>query len=198
MKLIAGLGNPGKKYEDTRHNVGFMIVEKLVKNATPGNKQSQWSTEEKFKAEVCKLEDVIVVKPQTFMNLSGESISAIAAYYKVEPQDVWVVHDDIDLPLGKIRIRKGGASGGHRGVDSTIENLGTPDFIRFRMGIGRGKMEIRGNSDENLPRQEVEKFVVSPFTEHEAGDVKKLIKHGAEALETAIEKGIEKTMSQFN
>ncbi len=199
MRLIVGLGNPGSKFEYTRHNIGFMVVERLVKDRfslLPSLKV--WKKEEKFLSEVCKADDYIVSKPQTYMNLAGLAVAKIANFYKVNTSDILVVHDDIDLPIGKIRIRVGGASAGHHGIDSIIKNLGSSDFVRIRLGIGRGKLDKPHGEGHNLHRHEVEKFVVSPFRDNEGGEVKKLIKNAVEAVEIALDKGIEKAMNRFN
>ena len=199
MKLIVGLGNPGDKYIFTRHNIGFMVVERLVKDKLsllPSLKA--WRNEEKFISEVCRGDDFIAIKPQTYMNLAGVAVGKIANFYKIDVSDIWVIHDDIDLPLGKIRIRRGGASAGHHGIDSMIKNLKRDDFVRFRLGIGRGKLDRPHTADHNLHRREVEKFVVSLFKEGEASEVKHLIKNSAEALDIALKKGIEAAMNRFN
>ncbi|MBI4067266.1 aminoacyl-tRNA hydrolase [Candidatus Gottesmanbacteria bacterium] len=206
MRLIVGLGNPGEKFQYTRHNIGFMVVERLVKNKLsllPSLKA--WKKDEKFNCEVCKLpaspsgrDDLLVIKPSTYMNLSGMSVAKMAQFYKINTPDVWVVHDDIDLPLGKIRIRKGGASAGHHGIESIIKYLGSSDFMRFRLGIGKGKLDKPHTADHNLHRHEVEQFVVSPFRDSEGGEVKKIIKNAVEALEIALDKGLEKAMNRFN
>lgn len=200
MKLIVGLGNPGDKFKYTRHNIGFMVVEKLVKeklSLLPSLKA--WKKEEKFLSEICRIKDeVIIVKPQNYMNLSGEAVSELARFYKVLVGDIWVVHDDIDLPLGKIRVRKGGASAGHHGIESIIREIGSSEFVRFRIGIGQGKLDREHTADHNLHRQDVEKFVVSLFCQDEAGDLKNMIKKATEALETALKIGLEKAMNQFN
>lgn len=199
MKLIVGLGNPGGKFEYTRHNIGFMVVERLVKDRfslLPSLKA--WKSEEKFLSEVCKTDDYIVAKPQTYMNLAGLAVVKLANFYKVNTSDILVIHDDIDLPIGKIRIRVGGASAGHHGIDSIIKNLGKSNFVRIRLGIGRGKLDKPHGEGHNLHRHEVEKFVVSKFRDNEGGDVKKLIKNAVEAVEIALDKGIEKAMNRFN
>lgn len=206
MKLIVGLGNPGDKYIFTRHNIGFMVIERLVKDRLSLLRSLKaWKKEEKFLSEVCKApaspqggDDFIAIKPQTYMNLAGLAVVKIANFYKIDASNIWVIHDDIDLPLGKIRMRKGGASAGHHGIDSIIKNLGTSDFMRFRLGIGRGKLDKPHTADHNLHRREVEKFVVSLFKEGEASEVKHLIKNSSEALDLALKKGIEKAMNRFN
>lgn len=199
MKLIVGLGNPGKKFVYTRHNLGFMVVEKFVKNKlTFFSSLKAWKDEKEFMAQVCRFDDFIIAKPLTYMNLSGLAVAKIANFYKITPSDIWVVHDDIDLPLGKIRIRKGGASAGHHGIESIMKELKTSDFVRFRLGIGRGKLEIGKTADQNLHRREVEKYVLSLFKDSEGGEVKKLIKKAVEAIEVALNKGIEEAMNRFN
>lgn len=199
MKLIVGLGNPGGKFEYTRHNIGFMVVEKFVKNKLSlESSLKAWKKEEKYAALIVKRDDYIVIKPQTYMNLAGLSVARIANFYKILAPDIWVVHDDIDLPIGKVRIRKGGASAGHHGIDSIMKELGQSEFLRFRLGIGRGKLDKPHSADHNLRRQAVEKFVVAKFRENEAGEVKKIIKNAAEALEIALEKGVEQAMNRFN
>ncbi len=199
MNLIVGLGNPGKKFEHTRHNIGFMVVDKFVKEKLslyPSLKA--WKTEKRFSSLVCQMGDCIVVKPQTYMNLSGLAVSKVLHFYKISPKNVWVIHDDIDLPLGKVRIRMGGASAGHHGIESIIKEIQSPEFVRFRLGIGKGKLDKEHSADQNLHRQDVEKFVVSLFSEDEASEVRHLIKKTEEALEYAVEKGIEKAMNRFN
>lgn len=200
MILIVGLGNPGKKYQFTRHNIGFMAVDKLARDLLPIYKSLKaWKEEKNFKAQVSKIDKTLILaKPITFMNLSGESVDLIRSFYKIEIPDIWVIHDDIDLPLGKIRIRKSGASAGHRGIDSMIKRFARSDFVRFRLGIGRGRLAMHKNIDQNIPRQEIEKYVVSPFRDNEAGDAKKLLKKTVEAIRFALKEGIEKAMNRFN
>lgn len=200
MKLIVGLGNPEEKYQYTRHNIGFMVVEKLAKALLPVDRSERaWMGEKKFTSQVCKIEkDLFLAKPHTYMNRSGIAILSLINFYKISPSDLWVVHDDIDLPLGKIRIRVGGSSAGHNGIDSIIETLHFSDFVRFRLGIGKGKLNIQHTADHNLSRREIEKYVLSPFRENEAGEVKKMIKNSTEALKIAFQKGLEKAMNRFN
>lgn len=199
MKLIVGLGNPGDKYLYTRHNIGFMIVEKLVKKLLPLQPSLKaWSNENKFRAMICKIDNTLVVKPQTYMNRSGNAVLSLVNYYKVKIGDLWVIHDDIDLPIGKLRIRAGGGSAGHNGIESIIADLHSPEFVRFRLGVGKGKTDLLRTADHNLHRREIEKYVLSPFKDSEGGEVKRLIKKGAEALEIALAEGIEKAMNRYN
>lgn len=196
MKLIVGLGNPGKKFEHTRHNIGFMVVDLLVKELTSVTSRT-WEEVKRPKLLKCKLGDLIIVKPQTYMNLLGLAVSYIVNLYKIDSRSLWVVHDDIDLPLGKLRIRRGGASAGHHGIDSIIKELGSEDFVRFRLGIGRGK-EFRGRVERNLHRREVERFVLSSFTISEESELRKVIKKTVKAIKICLEEGIGKGMNRFN
>ena len=197
MKLIVGLGNPGDEYKNTRHNLGFMTLDEYAKKHL--GPQISWNEDKKFKAEIIKLSpELWLVKPQTYMNHSGMAVTLLANFYKIKPWDIWAVHDDIDLPVGKIRIRRGGASAGHHGIESIIKILGTSDFLRFRMGIGRGKLNKTKTADQNLHRREIEKYVLSLFNQREGSELKHLIKKATEALELSLDKGIEKAMNRFN
>src|SRR5215469_13827600 len=146
LHLIVGLGNPGAQYKRTRHNVGFVVVEKLAERW-----RAEWSTEKKFNASVARTElegrRVLLCEPQTFMNASGEAVRAIAAFYDVAATRTLVVVDDADLPVGQLRLRPGGSSGGHHGLESIEEQLGTREYPRLRIGIGRreGAREITGH-----------------------------------------------------
>jgi PTH1 family peptidyl-tRNA hydrolase len=131
FRLIVGLGNPGKEYRDTRHNVGFMILDRLA-----ARERAEFRTERSWQAEVARAGDAILCKPLTFMNLSGEAARPIAQFYKIEPAQTLVVLDDMALPLGRLRLREGGSSGGHNGLQSLIEHFGTPAIPRLRLGIG--------------------------------------------------------------
>jgi peptidyl-tRNA hydrolase, PTH1 family len=196
MKLIVGLGNPGTDYEDTRHNIGYMVVDKLAREI--GRESLAWQEDSKRKAMVAKVGDIVLVKPLTYMNNSGMAVSQLANFYKIASEDIWVVHDDIDLPLGKIRIRHGGGTGGHNGVESIITSVGTDAFLRFRLGIGRGREDIKKGTDQHLKHRAVIGFVLSRFTQSEAGSLKKLIKYGVEAVRITLDEGIDKAMNRFN
>ncbi|MDD3487264.1 MAG: aminoacyl-tRNA hydrolase [Candidatus Moranbacteria bacterium] len=163
--LIAGLGNPGGKYASTRHNAGFMLVDHFFEKYRDNFAFSEWEFSKKLKAEISigKHEDnkYILLKPRTFMNLSGESVSATKKYYKVKIEDIIVAHDDIDISLGKYKIAAGSSSAGHNGVQNIIEMLGTKDFTRVRIGIeNRGEKKI-----------ETEKYVLGKFT---TAEIKKI------------------------
>lgn len=196
MKLIIGLGNPGDQYKDTRHNIGFMVVDKLAREL--GRETLKWEEDKKHEATIAKVGEILLVKPSTYMNRSGHALKGLLEYYKASAEDVWVIHDDLDLPIGKIRIRVGGGSAGHKGVGSIIEQLNTDTFTRFRLGIGRGKEDIKKGSDQNLSRRSVIHFVLSRFTQSEAGSLKHLVKHGVDAVRIALTDGIDKAMNRFN
>lgn len=188
MILIVGLGNPGKKYENTRHNLGFMVVDEFLRKITP-IKKTVWKESKKFNSLVAKVGDMILVKPLTFVNASGFAVKKLVDFYQVEPEDIWVVHDDVDLPLGKMKIRLGGAAAGHHGVESIIDKLGADRFVRFRLGIGH-----TGRGADEL----VERYVLREFDVNEKTEVKGMIKKGFKAVEVALEKGLEAAMNQFN
>ncbi len=197
MHLIVGLGNPGEKYDLSRHNIGFMVVEQVVKDLVSVTKH--WSDVQGTKALMFKMDSSVFLKPLTFMNASGVAVRKLADFYKVELGNIWVIHDDIDLPLGKMRIRIGGGTGGHHGVESIMREMGGKDgFVRFRLGVGRGKLEEKNTTNRSIIHHEIEKYVISDFSAHELGDVRKLIKHTSSALIHALEKGLEKTMNQYN
>nr|MBP9719525.1 aminoacyl-tRNA hydrolase [Candidatus Levybacteria bacterium] len=148
-----------------------------------------------YTPKIGKAEKIILAKPQTHMNESGDSVDRIASFYKIEPFDVWVVHDELDLPSGSMKIRKGGSGAGHHGVESIMENLGTEMFWRFRMGIGVTKTheKIAAHVIHN-----VDDFVLGNFDKGEAGKIRELIKRGSHALKCGLEEGLEAAQHQFN
>jgi PTH1 family peptidyl-tRNA hydrolase len=188
MKIIVGLGNPGQKYQKTRHNVGFLAVNHL--QLTHGF--LNWKLNKKFNAEIAEgeidNEKIILVKPQTFMNASGTAVLKLVTHYKLSTENLYIIYDDIDLPLGKIRIRKKGSAGGHKGVQSIIDTLKTENFIRFRIGI-------RPLSQTKINTQ---KFVLQKFSKEESKIIGEAIKKINLAIKTALTSGIEKAMTQFN
>jgi len=182
MYLIVGLGNPGKEYAKTRHNVGFLAIDELVKS----HHFDTLRENKKFQAELTEgkigEQDCILAKPLTYMNLSGISVGAICRYYKILPVQVIVIQDDLDLAEGKLRLRKGGKSGGHHGIDSIIEHIG-PDFLRIKVGIGKPQT-TDGTRD----------FVLGKMTK----EVLDSISRAAEAAECIINKNLEEAQNQFN
>lgn len=189
MKLIVGLGNPGEKYEGTRHNLGFVVLDALLQELTPVEKTA-WKENKKFNALLAKIDDLILAKPQTFMNASGMAVAKIANFYKIKPENIWIIHDDVDLPLEEIRIVKGRGAAGHRGVESIIKELGTEDFIRFRLGIGHPGP---GSSEK-----EVERYVLASFGRGEKSKARRMVKKAVEAIIITLEKGSERAMNESN
>ena len=186
MKLVVGLGNPGPEYRETRHNVGFLVVDELTKRWRVSD---EWR--EKFDALQIKTtigdEPVIVAKPLTFMNLSGQAVQALAGFYKIDPPDVFVVTDDVALPLGRLRARRDGGAGGHNGLKSVIQHLGTQAFPRMRVGVGRGD-----------DRRDLADHVLGRFEAGERDIVSAAVLRAADATETYLRDGIERAMSAFN
>jgi peptidyl-tRNA hydrolase, PTH1 family len=202
MKLVVGLGNPGEKYANTRHNAGFMAVDHLLKDL--GTTTDDWSSNSKLKSDVATFtiqtetgeEKVILAKPQTFMNESGQAVSLLMNFYKVDPNDLWVVYDELDLPLGTLKIRNGGAAAGHHGVESVMEHAGTDKFWRFRLGIG-----VSRNKEEPVGKQfirDAADFVLDNFSQAEQGKLREMIKHTCQALEAGLKKDLETAMNRFN
>lgn len=205
MMLIVGLGNPGRKFEKTRHNFGFMTIDEFQrKNNFPKFKFSK-----KFKAEVSEGifngKKIILAKPQTFMNLSGKSVKSLTTKYLLKIrnkkamamflrryenlfENLFVIHDDLDLPLGKIRIVKNRGAAGHKGVESIIKNLGTKNFVRFRIGI----------CPKTGKPKNPEKFVLKKFNKEEEKIIKEVIKRTALAIKFSLKEGLEKAMSNYN
>ena len=189
MILIVGLGNIGEKYAQSRHNLGFMVLDELAEKMLPLAK-TKWQENKKFNSQFIRIDpQTILVKPQTMMNASGFAVAKMANFYHIEPAEMWVIHDDVDLPLGKIKIRLGGGSGGHRGIDSMIEQLGTDKFVRFRLGIG----EANRGKDRLL-----EKYVLENFTSNETSKVRQMIKKAMAAIKLALAEDLEKAMNHFN
>lgn len=170
MKVIVGLGNPGGQYENVRHNLGFMVLDEFAL----GLKGEQWKLEKKLRSGIIKSNNFLLLKPQTFMNNSGQAVFAAVKYFKVKPEDVILVHDELDLPLGKIRLKLGGGAAGHHGVESVIEALKTDKFQRVRLGIGPAV---------GAP----EKFVLDQFKLSEEPEVKRMIKEAAKNIVSLIE-----------
>lgn len=171
MKVFIGLGNPGAKYEGTRHNAGFMFLDKFAKipELSPSQSVYEFKNEDKFKSLILNIdhkgERLLLAKPQTYMNLSGQSARAIMDFYKVEASQFVIISDDIDLPLGYVRIRQEGSSGGQKGLQNIIDCLETDKFTRIRIGVN----EIGGDRDQTVRKQDFEAidFVLSRFTERE-------------------------------
>lgn len=185
MKWFVGLGNPGKTYETTRHNVGFMALDFFA--AKHGLSITQSKCKGLLGEGLVGGQKVALLKPQTYMNLSGESIRAFMDFYKASLEDLIVVYDDLDTPFGSIRLRYQGSAGGHNGIKSTIQHVGTQTFNRIRMGISRP-----------LPGRDIAGYVLSPFSKEEFKEMPKLLERTCEAMEFALTNDFEKTMAKFN
>ncbi|MHC2995183.1 MAG: aminoacyl-tRNA hydrolase [Candidatus Atribacteria bacterium] len=188
MKIVVGLGNPGLKYEFTRHNIGFRIIDNLAQDIGIEFKKvkSYYSLISRGKINNYK---IILVKPQTFMNLSGRAVSKIASYYKISFSDLLIVYDDLNLELGQIRIRKRGSAGGHKGMESIIQFLGHEEIPRLKIGIGR---------PFTSPNFDYISYVLSGFEVEEREKEKGIIKLSTEAIKSIIEDGLEKAMRNYN
>ncbi len=186
VKLVVGLGNPGQKYEGTPHNVGFAAVELLARQSECGFRRGM-----RFRAHTAKVtlgdESALLVKPQTFMNLSGEAVGGLLRYHKAASTDLIVLLDDVDLEVGRIRIRPQGGSGGHKGLASIIQHVGTGDFVRVRMGVGRG-----GGAAN------VVSHVLSPFASAQRDRVASMVERAADAVREILESGVNSAMNCYN
>ena len=184
MYIIAGLGNPGKKYENTKHNVGFLTIDILAEKL--GIRVSKIRHRALTGEGFIGTEKVLLVKPQTYMNLSGESIREVLSFYKVDPENLIVIYDDIDLPMGSLRIRKKGSAGTHNGMRSIIYQITSEDFPRVRVGIGG---ERKGDLAD---------YVISGFRKEDISTMEEAIMRAADAVICAVEKGIDVAMGQYN
>ncbi len=181
MKLIAGLGNIGDKYCFTRHNAGFMVLDKCAVDNNLTFKE-----EKKLKCFITKYNNNILIKPTTFMNLSGESVRAVMDYYKIDTKDILIVYDDIALDLGRIRFRANGSDGGHNGIKSIIKHVGTSTFDRLKIGIG---------PQPNIPS---ENYVLQNFPKTQLDELKSVLVTANEAVDFYLKEGIQKAQNKFN
>lgn len=187
MKLIVGLGNPGQEYAATRHNIGFMTLDLLAKQL--GQEFCDLSRWQAATAEVSvDGEKVVLLKPQTYMNRSGISVGKFAHFYKLDPADIWVVSDELDLPLGRIRIRQGGSSGGHNGLKSIIEHLGSDNFYRIRLGISLFDGNLKATDQINR-EPEASVFVLQPFEKREVPIVETVTAEAANIILKSLKDG---------
>jgi PTH1 family peptidyl-tRNA hydrolase len=187
LYLIAGLGNPGAPYARTRHNAGFMVADRLARRW-----RSAWRMEDRFRARVSLAEPLgrrcLLCQPQTYMNCSGEAVAAVARYYRVDPGRLLVAVDDADLPLGELRLRPGGGTAGHHGLESVEQHLGTQEYARLRLGIGRRLEDGR----------QITGHVLGTFGPAEAEVLDRLVQRAAEAAECWLADGIDTAMNRFN
>lgn len=191
-QLIVGLGNPEPKYDRTRHNIGFAAVDALADYW-----QVSLSANRKFQGEFGEgrgpKDKIRLLKPQTYMNNSGRSIRAVLDWYKLPPQSVLIVYDDLDLPLGRLRLRLSGSAGGHNGMKSAIAHIGTQDFPRLRIGIGRPKNAAVDSNDKKTIG-----YVLGKFSSEETELMDRVLKLAIEAIELSLRQGVEKSMSLYN
>jgi PTH1 family peptidyl-tRNA hydrolase len=188
MLLIAGLGNPGPRYAATRHNVGFRLIDELARQCgVPAS-----AFKERFHGEIASArlgeQELVLLRPQTFMNESGRSVQAACTFYKLKPADLIVAHDDLDVPFSEVRLKQGGGDGGQRGVRSVTSALG-PDYIRIRLGIGRPPPDFRGD---------VADFVLQAFPSAEQAIVEQMLTRATEAVSLVTSLGLEKAMNRIN
>lgn len=184
MKIFVGLGNPGKKYENTRHNAGFMVMDELAKLCEVSFDQEKFSAY--FAKTKLKGEDVILLKPTTYMNNSGFALRQCMDFYKASPEDVTVIYDDVDLPVGKIRLRQKGSAGGHNGIKSIIQCIFTSEFDRIRVGVGKD------------PQIDIINWVLGKFREEEQKDLKNAVENSAKAAYYSIDHSFMDTMNLYN
>jgi PTH1 family peptidyl-tRNA hydrolase len=188
MKLICGLGNPGREYERNRHNIGFMVVEALLPRAKAELNQ------EKFQARVGQgtlgSERILFVEPQTYMNLSGRSLAEAARFYKIAVEDILVIHDELDLPFGRLQLKAGGGTGGHNGLKSSVQSLGADGFIRLRFGIGK--------PEGPNGKERVADYVLSNFDDGERRQLEEFIGRALDMAETWAREGLATAMNRFN
>lgn len=185
MHLVAGLGNPGGKYESTRHNIGFLALDHLARRHGLSFAESRWQA--LCGKTVLWGQPVLLVKPQTYMNASGKAVAAIASFFKIPPDKIIAVHDEMDLPLGRVKIVVDRGAGGHNGIRSLIAELGTKDFCRIRAGIGRPE-----------PPFSATHFVLAPFSAHEEPIVAEELELIDESIRLILEKGIFAAMNRIN
>ena len=187
MKLIVGLGNPGREYRETRHNVGFRVVDEIARRHSLTLAMAPSQVPDALIAKKFGAEPLLVVKPLTFVNRSGDAIAALSHYYDIAPADLLVVVDEVALPFGRLRARARGSAGGHNGLKSVVERLGTTEFSRLRLGVGRGDS-----------RRDLADHVLSKFETDEQAVLEEFITRAADAAEMFAAAGIEKVMNTYN
>lgn len=180
LRLLVGLGNPGREYRETRHNVGFLLLDRLA-----SRERAEFRTEKSWQAEVARAGDLLLCKPLTYMNLSGQSVRPLSQFYKIEPAQMLVILDDMALPLGKLRFRKDGSAGGHNGLKSIIEQLGTNVVPRLRVGIGSAERDAVDH-------------VLGRFTLEERPALEQTLDRALEAIDCARTRGLEAAMNAYN
>ena len=187
MKLIVGLGNPGREYRDTRHNVGFLVVDEIARRHQLALAMAPSQVPETFVAKKYGPDPLLVARPLTYMNRSGDAVAALMRYYDIGAADLLVVVDEAALPFGRLRARARGSAGGHNGLKSIIERLGTTEFARLRLGVGRGD-----------PQRELADYVLATFEPGERAELEGFITRAADAAEMFAVEGIEQMMNAYN
>jgi len=193
MKLIIGLGNPGREYTNNRHNVGFICLNHFAR--TQGIRLNKKQAKARIGTGEVAGSKVVLARPQTYMNQSGQSVSRLIKRFNINLNDLLVIHDDLDLPLGKIRIRQGGSSGGHKGINSIIAELESEDFIRIRIGIGRPNIV---DTETQIREADIIAYVLSDFTAEEKQAITKVIPKVTEAIHCLLTEGVEVAMNKYN
>ncbi|TET17759.1 MAG: aminoacyl-tRNA hydrolase [Dehalococcoidia bacterium] len=193
MKLIVGLGNPGRGYANNRHNVGFVCLNHFAR--TEGIRFDKKQSKARIGIGEVAGSKVVLAKPQTYMNLSGQSVSRLIKKFNINLDDLLVIHDDLDLPLGKIRIRHGSSSGGHKGIDSIITELGSQDFLRLRVGIGR---PIVTPGSTQISEADIVAYVLSDFTSEEKQIITQVIPRVSEAILCLLSEGLAAATNKYN
>ncbi len=193
MKLIVGLGNPGRKYANNRHNIGFICLSHFAR--TQGIRFDKKRGRARIGMGEVAGNKVVVAKPQTYMNLSGQSVSRLVRKFNINLNDLLVIHDDLDLPLGKIRIRQSGGSSGHKGIDSIISCLESQDFIRIRVGIGR---PTKNEGSTEISDDEIIAYVLSDFTAEQKQTIDQVIPRVSEAILCLLTEGLTAAMNGYN
>jgi peptidyl-tRNA hydrolase, PTH1 family len=186
LRLVVGLGNPGPRYERNRHSVGFMVVDALA----AVDASFAWERSSRFESAIAKGwldgKPTVLLKPMTFMNLSGRAVAPAARFYDIEAERILVVHDDVDLELGRLKLKRGGGDGGHKGVRSIAQELGTKEFYRVRLGVGRPEVG------------DVSSHVLSDFSDEEQGPLREKIDKARDAARTILEVGLAEAMNRFH
>jgi PTH1 family peptidyl-tRNA hydrolase len=183
IRLVVGLGNPGPEYDGTRHNVGFELVDRLA-----AERDLKWKRDRKFRSKIASANaSLVLTKPLTYMNLSGNAVARLQRFHKLDPDQILVVYDDVDLPIGRIRFRPEGSAGGHNGIKSLIEYLGTKEFPRLKIGIGSagGRGEMVGH-------------VLGKFSQEEREELEKVLAIAQDGVNCALSAGLNRAMNQFN
>ena len=183
--LVAGLGNPGKEYRNTRHNIGFMVIDRLAERLDLSFTRTQSKaliTDGRYQGQ-----RLYLAKPQTFMNASGQAVAALQKFYKIESENLLVVYDDVDLPFDTIRMKPSGGSAGHKGMNSIIQQLGTQDFPRLRLGVGR-----------SFGSRQAADYVLKPFSKEESEFLDRYLQRAGDAILTYITEGIQQAMTEYN